>query len=145
MWESESFAQNPNANAVRWGTMYNIRFDSNQPPQLVNATVGFFKTGSPITVQVQAPTPVVQVNVSVGGRVTTQDGTPIRNAFVYLNDPMGARRYALTNPFGYYSFDNVLTGQTYSMFAASRFFTFPGPVNVSVNNNITNQDFVALP
>jgi hypothetical protein len=145
MWGSESFAQNPNANAVRWGTMYNIRFDSNQPPQLVNATVGFFKTGSPITVQVQGPTPVVQVNVSVGGRVTTQDGTPIRNATVYLNDPMGARRYALTNPFGYYSFDNVLTGQTYSMFAASRFFTFPGPVNVSVNNNITNQDFVALP
>ncbi|MEO8042004.1 MAG: hypothetical protein ABI646_05255, partial [Acidobacteriota bacterium] len=38
MWGTESLAQNPNANAIRWGTMYNIRFDSNRPPQTVNAT-----------------------------------------------------------------------------------------------------------
>jgi hypothetical protein len=145
MWGSESFAQNPNANAVRWGTLYNIRFDSNQPPQLVNATVGFFKTGSPITVQVQGPTPAVQVNVSISGRVTTQDGMPIRNAYVILNEPMGSRRLALTNPFGYYAFENVLTGQTYSMFASSRFYSFPPPVDVPVNDNVTNQNFVALP
>jgi hypothetical protein len=37
--------------------MYNFRFDSNHPPQAVNATVGFLKTGSPITVQIQGPTP----------------------------------------------------------------------------------------
>jgi hypothetical protein len=145
MWGSESFAQNPNANAVRWGTMYNIRFDSNRPPQLVTATVGFFKTGSPITIQVQGPMPAVQVNVSISGRVTTQDGTPIRNAYVFLNDPVGSRRLALTNPFGYYSFENVLTGQTYQMAASSRFFSFPPPVDVPVNDNVTNQNFVALP
>ncbi len=56
-WNSETFAQNPNANAIRWGTLYNFRFDSDQPPQTTNATIGFFKTGSPITVQIQAPTP----------------------------------------------------------------------------------------
>ncbi|MEO8041112.1 MAG: carboxypeptidase-like regulatory domain-containing protein, partial [Acidobacteriota bacterium] len=126
-------------------TMYNIRFDSNRPPQTVNATIGFFKTGSPITIQVQGPMPAVQANVSISGRVTTQDGTPIRNAYVFLSDPMGARRLALTNPFGYYSFDNVLTGQTYSMGASSRVYSFPAPVNVPVNDNVTNQDFVALP
>ena len=54
-WSSETFAQNPNANAIRWGTMYNFRFDSNRPPQPANATIGFFKTGAPITVQVQGP------------------------------------------------------------------------------------------
>ena len=57
-WTSETFAQNPNANAIRWGTMYNFRFDSDQPPQATNATVGFFKTGAPITVAIQAPGPV---------------------------------------------------------------------------------------
>jgi hypothetical protein len=56
-WNSETFAQNPNANALRWGTLYNFRFDSNRPPQQVNATIGFYKTGEPITVSVQAPSP----------------------------------------------------------------------------------------
>src|SRR6185503_9643184 len=54
-WNTETFAQNQNANAIRWGTLYNFRFDANQPPQNVNATVGFFKTGSPIMVAIQAP------------------------------------------------------------------------------------------
>ena len=56
-WNSQTFAQNQNANAIRWGTLYNFRFDSNKPPQAAMATVGFFKTGAPITVAIQAPTP----------------------------------------------------------------------------------------
>jgi hypothetical protein len=56
-WSSETFAQNQNANALRWGTLYNFRFDSNRPPHAANATVGFFKNGTPITVAIQAPTP----------------------------------------------------------------------------------------
>ncbi len=55
MWTCETFAQNPNANAIRFGTLYNFRFDADQPPQSANATVGFFKTGSPTTVGIQAP------------------------------------------------------------------------------------------
>jgi hypothetical protein len=54
-WATETFAQNANANAIRWGTMYNFRFDSDRPPQQTLATVGFFKTGEPITVAIQAP------------------------------------------------------------------------------------------
>ena len=56
-WNSETFAQNQNANAIRWGTLYNFRFDSNRPPQAATATIAFFKTGTPITVAIQAPTP----------------------------------------------------------------------------------------
>ncbi len=58
-WSSETFAQNPNANALRWGTLYNFRFDSNSPPQATLATIGFFKTGAPITIAVQGPAPGV--------------------------------------------------------------------------------------
>jgi hypothetical protein len=54
-WSCETFAQNQNANAIRFGTLYNFRFDSSQPPASAMATVGFFKTGAPITVQIQAP------------------------------------------------------------------------------------------
>src|SRR5204862_450763 len=39
----------------RWGTLYNFRFDSSAPPTVSEATVGFFKTGSPVTVDVVAP------------------------------------------------------------------------------------------
>jgi hypothetical protein len=56
-WSSETLAQNPNANALRWGTTYNFRFDSNRPPQAANATIGFYKNGTPITVAIQGPSP----------------------------------------------------------------------------------------
>lgn len=54
-WSSETFAQNPNANAIRWGTLYNFRFDSDRPPATTSATIGFFKTGAPMLASVQAP------------------------------------------------------------------------------------------
>jgi hypothetical protein len=66
-WNTETFAQNQNANAIRWGTLYNFRFDADQPPQAANATVGFFKTGSPMMVAIQAP---------AGGATPTPTPTP---------------------------------------------------------------------
>lgn len=56
-WSSETFKQNPNANAIRWGTLYNFRLDSTAAPQPANATIGFFKTGVPIDVAIQGPGP----------------------------------------------------------------------------------------
>ena len=56
-WSTETFAQNQNANAIRWGTLYNFRFDSDRPPYAANATVGFFTTGTSVTVGVQGPQP----------------------------------------------------------------------------------------
>lgn len=55
LWNCETFATNPNANAIRWGTLYNFRFDSTAPPAASTANIGFFKTGSPVSVQIQAP------------------------------------------------------------------------------------------
>jgi hypothetical protein len=54
-WSTETFAQNPNANAIRWGTLYNFRFDSSAAPIASHATIAFFKTGSPVTLDVVAP------------------------------------------------------------------------------------------
>jgi hypothetical protein len=55
-WSSETFAQNPNANAIRWGTLYNFRFDADRPPQAANATIGFFKTATVGIVVILGPT-----------------------------------------------------------------------------------------
>ena len=47
-WNTTPFSQNANANALRWGTMYNFRFDSNLPPrQDGEITIGFFKPATP--------------------------------------------------------------------------------------------------
>ena len=67
---TEAFAQNPNANAIRWGTMYNVRFDSTSAPVTTSATVGFFKTGSPIAVQVMGPSAVQGPPPCTGRRIT---------------------------------------------------------------------------
>lgn len=73
IWNCETLAQNPNANAIRFGTMYNFRFDADQPPQSVNATIGFFKTGSALPVEIQAPG-------SGGGGTPTPTPTPTATA-----------------------------------------------------------------
>ncbi len=142
-WSSETVAQNPNANAIRWGTMYNFRFDSNRPPQNMNATVGFFKTGSPISVMVQGPSAVPSAAVSVSGRVTTLAGQGMFNARVTITDSNGNTRIAITNPFGYYRFDNIVTGGTYSIGASSKRYTFSSPQTLQINDNLANMNFVA--
>jgi hypothetical protein len=68
-WTTETFATNQNANAIRWGTVYNFRFDADQAPNFTTATVGFFKTGSPIGVSIQGP-----------GNVPTPSPTPTPTA-----------------------------------------------------------------
>lgn len=143
-WGSETLTQNPNANAIRWGTLYNFRFDSNRPPTNVNATVGFFKTGAPMNVQVQGPTPAAATNVSVAGQVTRANGQAIYFAVVYMTDSNNNTRWAFTSPFGYYNFDNVLTGGTYTFSVLKKGFSFT-PQVVQVNDNISNLNFTAEP
>lgn len=143
IWNSETFAQNPNANAIRWGTLYNFRFDSNRPPQTMNATIGFFKTGSPITVQIQGPG-AAAIAVSVSGRVTNSEGQGVGNARVTMTDSSNVSRSAYTSPFGYYTFDNVTAGATYTFGVKSRRYNF-APQTIQVNGNITNLDFVPEP
>ena len=72
IWNTETFAQNQNANAIRFGTLYNFRFDADQPPQTTGAGIGFFKTGLLIAVEIQAP--------GGGGPTPTPTTTPTATA-----------------------------------------------------------------
>jgi hypothetical protein len=49
-WATETFDANPNANALRWGTLYNFRFDANVAPGMSTVTIGVFRPGSPTSV-----------------------------------------------------------------------------------------------
>lgn len=144
-WSSESLAQNPNANAIRWGTLYNFRFDSNRPPAFQWATVGFFKTGAPMQVLIQGPEAVAVSNASISGRVLTANGLPISNAVVTLDDQAGHVRTTVTGSFGTYGFDNVQTGITYLVNASAKRNRFPAPRTLQLTGNVTDFDLTANP
>ena len=44
---AETYAENPDANGLRWGTLYNFRFDADVPARDVTATIALFRPGSP--------------------------------------------------------------------------------------------------
>ncbi len=58
VWASETVSQNVNANALRWGTLYNFRFDADSGPiASPNLGLDLFKSGSPSSMAISARTP----------------------------------------------------------------------------------------
>src|SRR5690606_8370834 len=104
------------------------------------ATLGFFKTGSPITVSVMVPSGSVTAAFSVSGRVANAGGAGIRGARVTITDSEGASRTVITGTFGYYNFDNVSAGADYTVSVVARGMTFSSQ-NVDVTGNITGLNF----
>jgi hypothetical protein len=49
-WSTETVAQNASANALRWSSTYNFRFDADIPPANGFVTLGLWNTGSPASV-----------------------------------------------------------------------------------------------
>ncbi len=49
-WFTQTYDENINANALRWGTLYNFRFDADSPPISAMATIGLFRPGTPDSV-----------------------------------------------------------------------------------------------
>jgi len=56
-WNTSTFAQDTNANAIRWGTTYNFRFTTTSPPVPANLTVGLFTPGAVDSLLVPAVAP----------------------------------------------------------------------------------------
>ena len=57
-WTTDPWTVNTNANALRWGTLYNFRFDADAPPSSATATIGIFRPGSTTKLSVELPAPV---------------------------------------------------------------------------------------
>jgi hypothetical protein len=49
-WSTTDFSIDPDANAIRWGTMYNFWFDADAAPTTVDSMLGLFKPGSPAAI-----------------------------------------------------------------------------------------------
>jgi hypothetical protein len=122
-WNTETLAQNPNANAIRFGTMYNFRFDSDHPPQAASATIGFFKTGAPITVAIQGPSPEVctatptpATTVTISGTIsycTNPASDPLPNIILTLTGSASGSTFSDSS--GHYQFSSLVSGGTYTV------------------------------
>jgi hypothetical protein len=115
------------------GTSYHFQIDKfNEPNPLNNNT--FFR------VRLVAPT---AASVSIGGRVTNDSGRGISRSIVTLTDANGNERTATTNPFGYYRFTDVESGQNYTMVANRKGYQFENnPRVINVSENIEGENFV---
>lgn len=84
--------------------------------------------------------------VSIGGRVMTANGRPIAKAQVVLSDVGGNTRSAITNPFGYYRFDELQAGITVLISVRGKGYTFTEPTRVLfVSEDLASFDFIAAP
>ncbi|MBK7874183.1 MAG: hypothetical protein IPJ77_00245 [Planctomycetes bacterium] len=56
-WACVAENVDPNANALRWGTLYNFRFDANAAPRTAAVSLGLWKGGSPPAMNAAAEVP----------------------------------------------------------------------------------------
>jgi fimbrial isopeptide formation D2 family protein len=102
---------------------------SNEDPTVIELTAG--PSAGPAT---------------VGGRVIDASGRGISRATVTLvNASNGESRYAFTNSFGYFSFNNVQSGEFYVLTVSAARYTFPngGTVAFQLEQNLTDLVFQA--
>jgi predicted extracellular nuclease len=95
------------------------------------------------------PTPAALPNAangSISGRVVNAEGRAIPKTRVTLVDIEGNSQTHTTNAFGYFSFSELETGQTYTISVSSKQYQFnPATQVVNLEENIENLEFRAEP
>jgi uncharacterized delta-60 repeat protein len=76
-------------------------------------------------------------NVGISGRIVNLDGRPVINAFIALQSGGTTIKAGRTNQFGYFSFQNVQSGQTYNISVKSKGLVFSDR-SLLVDDAITN-------
>ncbi|MGI8788129.1 MAG: carboxypeptidase regulatory-like domain-containing protein [Pyrinomonadaceae bacterium] len=109
--------------------------DGNSAPTATNQGIAFMFINQPL-----APTAAA---AKVSGRVISVRGRGVANATVILTDAQGETRQARTNPFGFYSFGDVPSGETYIFSVSAKRYRF-APQVVFINEDTENLNFPAL-
>lgn len=83
---------------------------------------------------------------SLGGRVMTSAGQPIRGAMLQVTRvATGETRYTTTGSFGYYRFDDLQTGEGYVITVNARRYVFhPNTQLIELRDNVADLNFIAL-
>ena len=84
-------------------------------------------------------------SVSVSGRILTANNNGIVNVSLMLTDPeTGEVRYARSNTFGHYIFENLAVGKIYILTVSAKKFVFAQNTRViNLLDELTDADFVS--
>jgi hypothetical protein len=88
--------------------------------------------------------PPTSATVTVSGRVLSAEGNAVNGAIVSLTNGSGATRISRTNPFGYYSIEEVEVGETYTITVSRKGLQF-SPRVVTILEEIEDLNFTAEP
>lgn len=86
----------------------------------------------------------INANVSVSGQILTTNGSGISRAQVSITNQNGETRWAVTNSFGFYRFDEIAAGKTYVINVRHKVYQFNSRV-ITVLDDIQDADFTAEP
>ena len=81
--------------------------------------------------------------VMVSGRVMAPDGRGIRGARVTIVDPDGVATSVITSSLGYFTFEEVESGDTYVIGVTAKRYRFDSRV-IQVSDNLTDVNFIGL-
>ncbi len=87
---------------------------------------------------------VTAAGAAVSGRVTTPYGIGIKNAVLTMTDMYGNSITTITNPFGYFRFADLESGQSYVLRVSSKQYRFT-PRVLSLVDNLADLNIVAEP
>lgn len=129
------------------GTLFNFKFTavgSNNTSSPLTWQNFLYNEGDPVAATVNGLVQLIvnAAGASVSGRVTDQNGAPLRNVSISIADNNGMERSARTNPFGYYRFEDIPAGSTYVISARSKQHTFQ-PRVITVDSDVAGADLVA--
>jgi hypothetical protein len=80
---TDAFAANANANAIRWGTMYNVGFTSNAVPGNGSVALGLFKPGT--IASINAPGMPVPGSIACPADVDGNAGVDVSDLLLYVD------------------------------------------------------------
>ncbi|HEX9959753.1 MAG TPA: hypothetical protein VGB00_02395, partial [Pyrinomonadaceae bacterium] len=97
--------------------------------------------------QVRAYAMVPAANVTLGGRLLTANGDGISNAVVTLSGGNPASPVIVrTSVFGYYNFQGLTPGLTYTVTVSTKRYVFGQPTRmITLQSDVANFDFTAEP
>jgi hypothetical protein len=85
---------------------------------------------------------ITAASVSVSGRLIAPNSRGVGSARVKMIGADGEPRYAVTNPFGYFRFENVQVGETYTFIVESKQYSF-APRAVHIGEARDDLEFIA--
>jgi|GEM_PF-4358385 len=130
------------------GPLFNLNFTAIAPPGNVsplNFAEFYFNEGNPDDTDINGQVTILGTTAaptSIIGQVTTAAGDPISAARVELIDTNGRSISAITNPFGYFRFDDIGSGQTFTVTTTAKRYTFASRM-LTVNDEITGLNITA--